>query len=873
MNTEKRENNNSDGEPVVAGLTGRIDGWLQKAEGWTIFGLLVLLVVLTFVQVVLRNLPGNPSAPWIDLGSRLVVLWVGLLGASLAVARGKHISIDVASRLLPPGPMKWARGITGAMSLVVILALVHASLAFTIAKHKAATLPLFTIEALGLSFQEYFFTDFVPVIFFVMLWHTWVKWRGGLGEGRKQQILGIVAGVAVVVSLLLIVAADFSWWIPAEGNVAESTLGAVVLGWPLVFLLLSIGLALMGAPLYVVIAAIALIGHYALEDIPVQNFIADGYGGFRKSTIFLAIPLFTLAGYLMAEGNTPKRLVGLFRGFLGWMPGGVAIVALIACSFFTAFTGASGVTIIALGGLLLPILLADNYPEKFSLGLLTTGGSRGLIFPPAIPVFLLAMIMGLYWDAVTATGPFGSAVMDRAARTELCRQRVTELEEELALDRELSADDDDEALDRLLDQRLGVKPEKPAEEEDGRDEFEMGDDETFDDGSAEAPEEERDEFELGDDETIEIPEPAPAAEEERDEFELGDDETIEVAEPAPVADEERDEFELGDDESISDQPTAVSAQPGAAEVSSEAGETKPESAEQGAEAADPESEAGGEATISVPSSKQIFAAGLIPGLLMVLAIAVYCVIVGLGGGVVRTRFTLGGARRALWSARFELPIPIIIGVGIFGGFFTPAEAASATAAYTLLMQLVLYRDFGLRRLKNAFVDSMVLVGGILIILIAAMGLLNFLVVAKVPDLVLTAIENFVPERLEVLGLFTLPRKVIFLLMLNVFLLVVGCLMDIFSAILVVLPLLLPISYRFGIHPAHLAVIFLTNLEIGYSTPPVGINLFVASLRFDKPVVKLYAASIAFLGIMLGGLMLITYWPDLSLWLVNVTGIQ
>ena len=819
-------------------MIGRVDGWVQKAEGWAIFGLLVMLVSLTFVQVVLRNLPGNPSAPWIDLGSRLFVLWVGLLGASLAVARGKHISIDVASRLLPPGPLKWARLITGGMAQIVILALIHASLAFTLAKHEAATLPLFAIEALGLSFQEYFFTDLVPVIFLVMLWHTWVKWRGNLSDGKIQRTFGLAVGAVVAVSVLLIAAADFGWWTPGEGNLAESTLGAMVLGWPVVFLLISIGLALLGAPLYVVIAAIALIGHYALEEIPVQNFIADGYGGFRKSTIFLAIPLFTLAGYLMAEGNTPKRLVGLFRGFLGWMPGGVAIVALIACSFFTAFTGASGVTIIALGGLLLPILLADNYPEKFSLGLLTTGGSRGLIFPPAIPVFLLAMIMGLSWDAVTATGPFGSAVMDREGRTELCREGIAELKEELVLDLELSAGDDDEALDRLLDERLGRESDDPAggDEEEGRDEFEMGDDDTFDDSP-----------------------PGGAGEEGRDEFEMGDDETIEVAEPDPPAAEEPDEFELGDDETISDQPPAVGEQPETADLKPETADLKPET--------------GGEATISVPSSKQIFAAGLIPGLLLVLAIAVYCIIVGLGGGVTRTRFTLGGARRALWSARFEIPIPLIIGVGIFGGFFTPAEAASATAAYTVLMQLVLYRDFGIRRLKNAFVDSMVLVGGILIILIAAMGMLNFLVVAKVPDLVLTAIENFVPERLEVLGLFTLPRKVIFLLMLNVFLLVVGCLMDIFSAILVVLPLLLPISYRFGIHPAHLAVIFLTNLEIGYSTPPVGLNLFIASLRFDKPVVRLYAASLAFLGIMFGGLMLITYWPDLSLWLVYMTGIQ
>ena len=279
------------------------------------------------------------------------------------------------------------------------------------------------------------------------------------------------------------------------------------------------------------------------------------------------------------------------------------------------------------------------------------------------------------------------------------------------------------------------------------------------------------------------------------------------------------------------------------------------------------------ASIAVPSSTQIFTAGLIPGILMILAIAIYCVFLGFRSKVLRTEFSARGAVRALGSARFELPIPIIIGVGIFGGYFTPAEAASATAAYVLLMQLVLYRDFGIRTLVRTFVDSMVLVGGILIILVAAMGLLNFLVVAKVPDIVLSMIENIIPEELPVLGLFVIPRQIIFLLMLNLFLLVVGCLMDIFSAILVVLPLLLPIAYRFGIHPAHLAVIFLTNLEIGYSTPPVGINLFVASLRFDRPVVKLYSASLAFLAIMFAGLLVITYWPGLSLWLVGVTGAQ
>ncbi len=852
------------------GLVRRLDQAVQSVEGWAIFALLLLLVVMTFSQVVLRNLPGNPSVPWLDLAARLFVLWVGLLGASLAVAREKHISIDITSRLVPEKALRWVRGVTGGLSLLVIVALFHASLNFTLGKHATASLPLFTIEGVGLQVFESFFTDLVPVIFLLMLWHTWVLWRNHLGQSRPARWLADGVGVGLLMLIYLVAAVDLQW-LAMEGLVtfANDTLGGLLLAAPSVFLVGCLILALLGAPLYVVIAAVALIGHYAIEAIPVQNFVADGIGGFRKSTIFLAIPLFTLAGYLMAEGKTPQRLVGLFRGLLGWMPGGVAIVALIACSFFTAFTGGSAVTIIALGGLLLPILLEDRYPEKFALGLLTTGGSRGLIFPPAIPVFLLAMIMGLSWDAVTATGPFGSAVLSPQEKSQLYEREIAQKRLELSQDAALSAGDADleDDIDRLLEERLRAEGIETPASSASDDEFELGDDGEFgadlpealdefelgDDAAIEVADEATDEFELGDDAAIEVAEPAAD-----DEFELGDDAAIEVAEPA--AD---DEFELGDDDSLVVAPTM----PGDKEQAPPPANAVAANSEASLPAAD-------EGTrIAVPSSTQIFAAGLIPGLLMVLAIAVFCIFVGFRKKVLRTRFTPMGAVKALGEARWELPIPVIIGVGIFGGFFTPAEAASATAAYTLVMQLVLYRDFGLKTLVRTFVDSMVLVGGILIILVAAMGLLNFLVVAKVPDAVLSMIENAIPEQLPVLGLFAIPRQIVFLLMLNVFLLVVGCLMDIFSAILVVLPLLLPIAYRFGIHPAHLAVIFLTNLEIGYSTPPVGLNLFVASLRFEKPVVQLYAASVAFLGIMFAGLLVITYWPGLSLWFVGFSGVQ
>jgi TRAP-type C4-dicarboxylate transport system permease large subunit/TRAP-type C4-dicarboxylate transport system permease small subunit len=874
MTSGKNNGNQSSG--TAPGLVERIERALQAVEGGAIFVLMIVLVGMTFCQVVLRNLPGNPSAPWIDLASRLLVLWVGLLGASLAMARKKHISIDIAGRLLPDRFLPWVKGGTGLLSLLVITALVHASLAFTHAKYATSSLPLFTIEILDLEVFEWVFTDLVPPIFLIMLWHAWVQWRRDLGTGRAGRILSWVGGAAVLMSLLAILVINFGWAeLDGITGFMDGSFGLLLRNIPVFFILISLLLAILGAPLFVVIAAVALIGHYALEEIPVQNFVADGIGGFRKSTIFLAIPLFTLAGYLMAEGGTPKRLVGLFRGFLGWMPGGVAIVALIACSFFTAFTGASGVTIIALGGLLLPILLEDKYPEKFSLGLLTTGGSRGLIFPPAIPVFLLAMIMGLSWDAVTATGPFGSAVLPAAQKMALCEQQIEDKRQELILDEKLSAGDAkmEDELDRLLAEKLAAEgigsTDGGGTSGDEVDEFELGDDDNFG-GEDEEP---ADEFELGDDDNFGSEDKQPVDESEpADEFELGDDDNF-------VADEDSDdtppdEFELGDDDSFAgakpeadktDDKAGPDDDDLALAVAGATGESTPDDTTFPTEPEDIQ--------IPVPSSTQIFTAGLIPGLLMIFSIAIFCIIMGFRSKVLRTRFSARGAGQALLGARWELPIPLLIGIGIFGGFFTPAEAASATAAYTLFMQLVLYRDFGIKTLVRTFIDSMVLVGGILIILVAAMGLLNFLVVAKVPDAVLAMIENIIPEELPVLGLFVIPRQIVFLLMLNLFLLVVGCLMDIFSAILVVLPLLLPLAWRFGIHPAHLAVIFLTNLEIGYSTPPVGINLFVASLRFERPVVKLYAASLAYLAIMFAGLLVITYWPGLSLWLVHMTGVQ
>ncbi|GEM_PF-208792 len=864
-----KDSHGSDQPPAVSqkptGLLERIDGWVQKFEEWSIFILMGALVLATFLQVVLRNLPGNPSLPWIDLLARLVVLWVGLLGASLAVARNKHINIDIFARFFPPAVLQVVQGVAALLSLTVLLAVVHGAITFGIATRETTTLPLVQFESLGFSISETLFTDILPLLFVLMLWHTWVVWRRTASKHKVANGVSLGVGALFGLMLLLVLLVDLGGFeFAALLSAAETGLGSMVREHPALFLGFSLIMATLGAPLYIVLSAVALVGHYGIENIPIQNFISDGYGGFRKSPIFLAIPLFTLAGFLMAEGKTADRLVGLFRGFLGWLPGGVAVVGLLACSFFTAFTGASGVTIIALGGLLLPILLKDKYPEPFTLGLLTTGGSRGLIFPPSIPIFLIAMIMGLSWDAVVATGGFGEAVKPRAETIALCeaRSEVTQAQLKFEGAEAQKRREEDERIEALLQSRMAQERGEPAPNAEARDEFEaFGDDDTFGGAADDAPQEPVDEFEaMGEDDTIALnapsePEPEPEEPDSPpDEFEaLGEDDTIAVAQAdAPETSQQQATGADGEPSETTD--ASQTAEPEVAEF------TIPAILEK-------------EEPLSVPSSSQIFTAGVLPGLLMILSIAAYAIFIGIRRKVVRTPFSLGNAARGLVSARYELPIPILIGVGIFGGFFTAAEAATTTAVYTIIMQTLLYRDFGLKALRRTLVDSVVLVGGILIILVAAMGTLNFLVVAKVPDLILGLIENLVPEQLPVLGLFSIPRQITFLLLLNVFLLVVGCMMDIFSATLVVLPLLVPIAYRFGIHPAHLAVIFITNLEIGYSTPPVGINLFVASLRFDRPVVKLYAASLSFLAIMLIGLLLITYWPGLSLWLVEITGVQ
>jgi len=414
-------------------------------------------------------------------------------------------------------------------------------------------------------------------------------------------------------------------------------------------------LAALGAPLFALIAAIALLGFNAAGQS--GTAVAIEFYRLADMPALIAIPLFTLAGYLLAESQAPRRLVRLTNALFGWLPGGLAIVSICACTLFTAFTGATGVTLVALGAVLYPALRHAQYPERFSLGLLTCSGSLGLLLVPSMPLILYGVVA----------------------------------------------------------QQFHTTP-----------------------------------------------------------------------------------------------PVAIDA---------------------------------------------LFKAGLLPCLLMIIVLSLYSA--WIARGLPRPERT---SKREVWAAvkdaAWELPLPFVVLAGIYSGKLAASEAAAATALYVLIVTVLIRREIRLPELPRVIREAMLLVGAILIVLGFSLALTNWL------------IDGEVPERLFALMKAGIDSRIGFLLLLNAFLLVFGMLLEGFPAIIILVPLVLPVALHYGVDPVHLGIIFLANLQIGIFLPPVGMNIFIASARFGRQATSIIRASLPFYALLMLCVLIITYWPDLSLVLVR-----
>lgn len=551
-----------------------------------------------------------------------LVLWVGFLGAAIAARDGKLLAL-ASGTFIPEGAARDAASIlAAAVGSGIATLLAWGAIELVINERQAGTIigagiPAWIAQlALVVGFS---------LVALRLVWRASTAWIG-----RAVAAVGVVLAV---------------WLLRTPAALAAVPPGLLI-G-------LVVAAGLLGAPIFIILggAAVLLFMH---DGVTPATVLVETYA-LSTSPTLPAIPLFTLAGFVLAEGQASARLLGVFRAWFGWIPGGTAVVCAVLCSFFTVFTGGSGVTILALGGLLFPALVRDGYSDRFSLGLLTASGSLGLLLPPALPLILYAVVAQL-----------------------------------------------------------------------------------------------------------------------------------------PVED--------------------------------------------------------------------LFLGGIVPGVMLTTIVALWGVHEGIRSGAGRTRFKFSEAVGAVWVAKWELAMPLVVLAVLFSGLATAVEAAAVTALYAIVGQTLVHRDVSIRRdMLRVLTECVAVVGGVLIILGVAVGLTNYLVDAQVPARLLEWTRGHIDSRFS------------FLLGLNLFLLVVGCLMDIFSAIVVVVPLIIPLGVVFGVNPVHLGIIFVANLELGYLTPPVGLNLFLASYRFKRPMLEVCRAALPMLAILGIGVLLITYVPWLTLGLLTILG--
>ena len=591
---------------------------IKSIEKYFTLFVFIALVLLPALEVITR-LFGTTGVVASPVLVQHLTLWIGFAGAVIAARRNKLLALTREPLFAVNPTINWSKFLAKIITVFLVLALAYGSwelvkieMAYPV--NIAPFLPRWVAQLV------------MPIGLFLIAVHLIMN---GYDKWRNRGIL--LAGVI------------FLSQVDRFDSLRESS----IFMW--VSILLILFAIYKGAPIFIGLGGLAILFFWQ-DYTPLSAIPAEAYRIVVSPTLS-TIPLFTLAGYILAESRASERLFRLFRASFGWIPGGTPIVLVLLCGFFTALTGGSGVTILALGGLLYPLLMKEGYSKEFSLGLITVAGSLGLLFPPSLPLII-----------------------------------------------------------------YGVT-----------------------------------------------------------------------------------------------------------------------------------------AAVSV---KTIFLAGIVPGFLRVVMIGGWAVWQGEAQHIKRHKFNLTEIKKSIIETKWEAMIPFFILFGIFGGFTTLVETAALTVVYVFIIEVFVYKDLKSKDLRKIILDCSTLIGGVLIILGVAMGLTSYLVDAQVPFKLLAWVKTFISS------------KLVFLLMLNIFLLAVGCMMDIFSAIIIVVPLIAPLGLYFGIDPVHLAIIFIANLELGFLTPPVGMNLFLSAYRFDENMPTIYKSTLPFFMVMLLSVLAITYIPILSTWAVN-----
>ena len=599
---------------------GRIAAALHRVEGGVLVAAFLLSMALPLVDAIGRPL-GGFFIPGAESYRAQLTLWLAFVGGLLATRERKHLTLSTAEAFASSHARRVAQLFSSSVAAAVCAVLTWSAIGVVGADRGSG-------QMLAIGIHNWIPESIMPLalglISLRLAWGASDRW-----SGRAIAFASMALGFAV-------------GFIPGARHTLYLPLLAVVLI-----------AALVGAPVFVAMGGVALVLFFK-DSVPVSAVTAEIYRLMVSPTL-PAIPLLTACGYVMAESNASTRLVRFFRSLFGWMPGGVAVLVAAVCALFTTFTGGSGITIMALGGLLYPILLEDGYSEGFALGLVTASGSLGLLFPPSLPVIL-----------------------------------------------------------------YGIVANVPAD--------------------------------------------------------------------------------------------------------------------------------------------SLYLAGIVPGTLLVVAVALYGIQVGRKVKSKRQAFSWSEMLRATWEAKWELSVPVVVVVLFMTGRATMVEASAAAFAYAIVVECFITRDIHLfRGLPGVLVKAGVLCGSVLILLSSALGLTSWLVDAQIPDALLTAVRTHIHS----------PH--LFLLVLNVVLLVLGSVLEIYSAIVILAPLVAPIGAAFGINPIHLGIVFLANLELGFLFPPVGLNLFLSSSRFKKPLPQLYRHVVPFLLILGLGVLLITYLPQMSIGILKLFG--